>query len=593
MNLCRTLIAYSKLRPDKPVMSTTLHQPSDINLQASYDIVIVGAGISGLTAAALLSKAGLSVLVLELDARPGGYLAGFKRKDFRFDSAIHWLNQMGPNGLVTRVFDFIGSDHPTAKGQKKIKRYLCDQHDYLLTDNPDELKNAMIRDFPHEQKGIERFFRDAKVLGKAFEGLGKAFRTEESMGGLEYGLHMLKKLRFALPFIKHIRYTGAQGVEKGLNRYFKDRELHQLFGSEMDLLSCLVPIGWAYFSDYQLPPVGGSQVFPEWLSHVVKSYNNDILFRARVTQIMVENNSATGCIFEHNKTQYQIKSKAVLAACDIQALYEHMLPDSAIPVKLKKKLNEAKLYSSSVTISLALDCAAEDLGFGEEMIYLTECEIDREAHANGDPHTNGISILAPSFRDPSLAPQGMGTLTIYVPAFFQQENNWRTERNATGDFIRGEAYKQHKLEYANILLDRIEKKLSPGLRSHILYMDIATPITHWRYTGNRDGSMMGARPGKENMKAGIAHYRTPVNNLIIGGHWAELGGGVPIAVRAAANAALLLMQTFKPQAAKSFGKYLDGKISVDQAQQSQAWIPYTNDWKRLPTPAEKKRQGIS
>lgn len=562
---------------------------SELGLKDKYDVVVIGAGVSGLTSAALLSRAGLSVLVLELDTRPGGYLAGFRRKDFRFDSAIHWLNQMGPNGLVTRIFDFIGSDHPQAKPQKRIKRYLGDSYDYLLTNQPEDFKAALIRDFPHEEKGIRRFFNHAKQLGKAFNGLGNLSRTEESMRGLEYGLYMLKKLRFALPFIKHIRFTGAEGVEKGLNRYFNDKRLHQVFGSEMDLLSCLVPIGWAYYGDYQLPPEGGSQVFPEWLSHVVETFGNDIQFKSRVSEIVLDNKRAVGCRFEHRQKMYTVNCTHVLAACDIQTLYERMLPDSVISPKFKKKLNEAKLYSSSVTLSLALDCPVEDLGFGEEMIYLSKNGLEREAHANGDPHTNGISILAPSLRDPSMAPKGKGTLTVYVPAFFKQDDEWRTERNENGEVIRGDAYKAHKQEYADILLARIEEKLAPGLRKHIEYCDIATPITHWRYTGNRDGSMMGARPGKENMQAKIAHYKTPVKNLILGGHWAELGGGVPIAVRAAANAAMLTLQSARPAAAKSLAQYLDGKISTEEAHALTDWLPYEPNWKRGPTPAEKKQ----
>lgn len=562
---------------------------SELNLKDHYNVVVIGAGISGLTSAALLSQAGFSVLVLELDSRPGGYLAGFRRKDFRFDSAIHWLNQMGPRGLVTRIFDFIGNDHPVASSQKKIKRYLGDNYDYLLTNNPDEFKAELIRDYPHEKKGIEKFFRHAKELGASFESLSTASRTEESMGGLEYGIHMLKKLRFALPFIKHIRFTGANGVEKGLNRYFKDKGLHQIFGSEMDLLSCLVPIGWAYYGDYQLPPVGGSQVFPEWLSHVIESYGNDIQFQSRVQQILIENGQAAGCRFEYKQNSYLVSSDYVIAACDIQSLYERMLPPDVIPEKLKKKLNEAKLYSSSVTLSLALNCPVEDLGFGEEMIYLSKNGQDREAHANGDPHTNGISILAPSFRDPSLAPKGKGTLTIYVPAFFAQADEWKTERNEAGDLIRGEAYKLHKQQYADILLERLEERLAPGLRKHIEYCDIATPITHWRYTNNRDGSMMGARPGKENMQAKIAHYKTPVKNLILGGHWAELGGGVPIAVRAAANAALLVLKESGNPAWKDLANYMDGKTTVDKIKNNGNWKPYKADWKRSPTPAEKKR----
>jgi prolycopene isomerase len=556
-------------------------------LKSAYDAIVIGAGVSGLTSAALLSRAGLSVLVLESDSRPGGYLAGFRRHDFRFDSAIHWLNQLGPNGLITRVFDVIGKDHPRADQQKRVKRYLGDTYDYLLTDNPELFKADLIRDFPHEEKGINRFFEHAKELGAAFDKLGNMFRTEESMGGLEYGLFMLKKLKFALPFIKHIRFTGAEGVEKGLNRYFKDKRIHEIFGSEMDLLSCLVPIGWAYYGDFQLPPKGGSQVIPEWLCHVVEHFGNQIQFRSRVKEILLDGNKAVGCKFEFNKKIYEVRSTYVLAACDIQALYEKMLPAHIIPAKLKSKLNDAKLYSSSVTLSLALDCPVENFGFGEEMIYLSKNGLEREAHANGDPHTNGISILAPSFRDPSLAPEGKGTLTIYVPAFFQQESEWHTERTEAGEVIRGDAYKLHKQAYADILLERVEKRLAPGLRQHIEYLDIATPITHWRYTGNRDGSMMGARPGKENMQAKIAHYKTPVTNLILGGHWAELGGGVPIAVRAAANSALLVLQSAKPEISKKLADYLDAKIS--DAELNNSFLPYDNSWVQSPTPAQKKK----
>jgi hypothetical protein len=64
-----------------------------------------------------------------------------------------------------------------------------------------------------------------------------------------------------------------------------------------------------------------------------------------------------------------------------------------------------------------------------------------------------------------------------------------------------------KEEIANVLIRRVEEQVAPGLRSHILFYDVATPITHYRYTGNKNGTMMGARPGKENMQAKVAHYQ--------------------------------------------------------------------------------------
>ncbi|MGY8953267.1 MAG: NAD(P)-binding protein, partial [Flavobacteriales bacterium] len=80
-----------------------------INPKKHYDVVIIGAGISGLTSSALFRKAGLSCCVVETNPIPGGYLQGFNRKDYRFDSAIHWINNLGPKGLVTRIFEIIGT----------------------------------------------------------------------------------------------------------------------------------------------------------------------------------------------------------------------------------------------------------------------------------------------------------------------------------------------------------------------------------------------------------------------------------------------------------------------------------------------------
>lgn len=548
------------------------------------DVVVIGAGMGGLTAAALLSRTGLSVHVLEMDARPGGYLAGFKRKDFRFDSAIHWLNQLGPKGIVTRVFEAIGKDHPKAAPQTLIKRYKGRSFDYLLTNRPDDLKMQLIRAFPSDRPGIERFFRDAKRLGKAFDGMGSFFRTEESMPRWERAVHMMKKLRFALPFIPHLRYSGSTGIDKGLRKYFNDPRLRTVFASEMDILSCLVPVAWAYYGDYQMPPIGGSQVMPEWLCHVIGTLGNTVHYHCRVTEMLVEHGRAVGVRYTQRGSDREIRCKAVVAACDVEALYERMLPSAAVPEKLKAKLREAELYPSSITVSLGLDKPAQELGFGEEMIFLCDESVPRERQCSGLPEESGISILAPSLRDPSLAPAGMGTLTLYIPADFDLHAQWRTLEGAE----RGDAYDALKKDYADRLIARVEESLAPGLSEHVVWCDVATPITHWRYTGNRNGSIMGARPGKKNFQLGIAHYRTPVKHLYLGGHWAELGGGVPIATRAGANAALLVLCDLKHPAAKPLARYMDGRLSSADLDKSGLFRSYASDWVREATPAERK-----
>jgi prolycopene isomerase len=134
-------------------------------------------------------------------------------------------------------------------------------------------------------------------------------------------------------------------------------------------------------------------------------------------------------------------------------------------------------------------------------------------------------------------------------------DTWKTDPGLG----RGPAYRAFKQQYADTLIDRVERALAPGLRAHIEVLDVATPVTYLRYAGNRDGSIMGQLPNRRNMRLGVAGYRTPVANLLVGGQWAEYGGGVPMAVRAGANAALLVMQSDRPEAYAALRDVLDGK----------------------------------
>src|SRR5579863_379194 len=551
-----------------------------------YDVIVIGAGIGGLTSAALLSKAGLSVCVLEKEPRVGGYLAGFRRKHFIFDTAIHWLNQYGPDGMLDKLFSAIGSDHPKAVEQQRIRRYKGENFDYLLTNQPDDLRDQLIRDYPEERKGIEKLFLKARQIGHSFKNYNRIFRSEETMPFFRKLKNKFRMLEFAIPFLPYLFYSGEKGLKKGLDLFFKNPRLHKIFSGEQELLGCLIPIGWSYFHDFQSPPKGGSQVIPQWLQYVVNYYQNPVALQCQVKEIFLEKGRCTGLSFEHRCKIQRFNSKYIIAACDIETLYEKMLPPEAIPSDLKKKLRKADLYSSSITVSLALDCTAESLGFNEELVHLVDENQHYNDQSGGDPNLSEISILAPSMRDKSLAPVNQGTLTLYMPAFMDYKNEWGTQLDIYGKRIRGEAYQQLKKEVAEILIGRVEEKLAPGLRAHILFYEVATPVTHWRYTGNKNGTMMGARPGRKNMKNKISHYRTPVKNLILGGHWAELGGGVPIAAKAGANASLIILKKENPGAFRLLAGYMNNTVSLASMNESDRFIPYNNSWVRSKTPAE-------
>ncbi|HEB52223.1 MAG TPA: NAD(P)/FAD-dependent oxidoreductase [bacterium] len=512
--------------------------------------------MGGLTSAAMLAKAGLDVCVVEAARRPGGYLSGYERKGFVFDTAIHWLNECGPGGMVRRVFDFLGPGAPATPPLRAIRRYKGESFDYLLTDRPDDLRDAFVRDFPSDCAGIHRFFRLARKTGERMARMGRTMRSPLSMTPRE-------KLRFGLPMaaigIPMLRNNGA--TEKHLRRFFRSPELRRVFCTEERFLSVLVPIGWAYTGNYQQPPAGGSQAFPRWLCERIEDWGSRVALRTRATEIMLEGRRAVAVRVAQGKTSApdirEIRCRHVVACGDVTTLYRDLLPAGAVPNRVLERLATCELYDSSLTLSIGLDRSPGELGFGTELLFLTRDGISRAEHQSHDPRKVALSVLAPSLRDPSMAPPGKGTLTVHMPARMRDGDYWRTgpERR------RGVEYRAYKQAFADVVIDRVAQAVCPNLRDHIELLEVATPFTHYRYTGNRDGTIMANKPTGKNIRRRVASYRTPIDNLLLGGHWAELGGGVPGAVRAGANSALLVLQHERPAAFEAIKGLLDGLVA--------------------------------
>ncbi len=543
-----------------------------------HDVVVIGGGVSGLTAAALLSRAGLSVAVLEMAGQPGGYLAGYRRNGYRFDAALHWLNQCGEQGFVRRIFRAVGPDFPVAPPWERIRRYATGGREFVLTRRPDELRDALAEAFPHEREGVRRFFRDARRLAGAFALHAARFRDVRTRGWLGRVVYGAERARMGLAFLPHLPFSGERGVERGLRRYFRDPELLKLWAAQADLLSCLIPIAWAYAGDYQHPPPGGGRRIPEWLVHVIEAFGGRVHCRTRALRILHDRDTAHAVRAVRDGVETEFKARRVIAACDVETLYDRFLDPGLCRPGFRARLRSAVLHSSAVTLAIGLDCPAEALGFDETMVLVAEEDVSRAARQSGDPHTSNICLVAPSVRDPSLAPPDKGTLTVFAPAYFGQFDTWGTTRDAQGGRVRGERYRKVKAEFADILIGRIERARGREIRPHIVHLGIATPITHHRYTGNREGSMMGVRPVGVNYRARIAHYRTPLRNVWLSGHWACVGGGVPLAVAAAANASLLLLNEANRPAARALGAFFDGHLSARDLDRSPAWRPYAGDW---------------
>ena len=128
-------------------------------IQETYDTIIIGSGMGGLATAAILSKEGQKVLVLERHYAAGGFTHIFKRKGYEWDVGIHYIGEVQrENSVLKKLFDYVtdGELKWADMGEVYDRIVIGDQH-FDLVKGVDNFKNQMISYFPDEEQAINKY----------------------------------------------------------------------------------------------------------------------------------------------------------------------------------------------------------------------------------------------------------------------------------------------------------------------------------------------------------------------------------------------------------------------------------------------------
>lgn len=472
-------------------------------------IIIIGAGVAGLSAGCYGQMNGYDTQIFELHSLPGGLCTSWKRQGYVFDGCIHWLVGSKTGSNMNRIWQELGA----AQGRQMVNheeftRFQdVDGKTFILYTNANRLEQHLKELSPADEKAIRELCGQIRRFAKMGDQM-----MDEPAGGL---LGKIKRALTTATLMPTMIKYGKMSIQTFVERFsdpFLRKALSGVLGisssPNFPAIALLMVMAWQHKQDAGYP-IGGSLAFAQAIERRYLDLGGQIHYQSRVDKILVENDHAVGVRLIDGSEH---RADVVISAADGHATIFHMLEGRYVNDTIRSYYRDLPIFAPIIQVSLGINRDLSDQPHSVQYELAQPIQIAEAARPSiGFKHYG---------YDPTIAPAGKSVVTTMFPS---SHAYWKKLAEEP------ERYDAEKKDIAIKVIDQLEQHY-PGITEQVEVVDVATPLTFERYTGNWQGSMEGWMLTTETMMMttkGMDKTLPGLEDFYMVGQWVEPGGGLP------------------------------------------------------------------
>ena len=482
--------------------------------EETYDVIIIGSGISGLTNAVFLSKAGLKVLVLEKHFKLGGFTHTFKRKQYEWDVGIHYIGEVqNKRSIVRRLFDYVtDSNLKWNPMDSNYDRIIFPDKSYDFIAPKVKFEETMCTYFPSEADFIKKYLIDIRKAVKA----GRSFFANKAYPPL------MQKISY--PFMSKNFFNYA---DKTTKQYF----------NQMTNNSKLLGVLTGQWGDYGLPPSqssfymhsivanhymnggnypqGGSANIAKTICNHLINYNCKLAVNAGVEKILCNGKKVRGVRLENGD---EIFAKKVISSAGVFNTYSKLVNNSSYSEHHQKLLTNIKPTGSYICLYLGFNKPAKDLNFPSTNLWIYPgYDHDKNVEEYSSDSSKEFPVLYVSF--PSAKDQewktkhpGCSTVEAITMANWEWYAKWSNKQWKK----RGNEYEREKEIFSKRILKKLFEYI-PQAKQYLEYYELSTPLTVRDLANYKKGELYGIDHNPKRFREKWLQPKTNISGLFLTG----------------------------------------------------------------------------